>query len=504
MHTALRRVDACVSQVETQHDLDIRLFATEETEIDRASIDEIIDFAEIVADIRALSQRRFFGDAPARLERVVLTPDFHKAAGIPVGSVLDARGFVLPKAVGGDIGCGMRLLTTDVQDHELARLDHDQPGRLETILRRIFFEGARDIPLSRDQREGMLRGGMSGLFAARHSGTGVWAHAQPLMTADALKRTHRGGAWEASEAVDLERLGLEGFLKGSGAAFTYDDQIGSIGGGNHFVEIQRVDEIADGATARDWGVAKGHIAIMAHSGSVGIGQIIGKRFTDLARRRYPNGVKHPEHGFFMLPAEDPDGRAYLAAMGAAANFAFANRFFLALMTVRALSEALNREVEARPIYDAPHNLIWREGEDRYIHRKGACPAEGPETEGQTDDAFPYGRPVIVPGSMGSSSHLLRGTGHAGSLCSACHGAGRAKPRGQGRRGDAGELSQLRVVTKVAPEQLRGDLRRKIESAMLEEAPSRYKAVGPVIDTIARAGVASPVAQLWPLLTVKGL
>ena len=135
-----------------------------------------------------------------------------------------------------------------------------------------------------------------------------------------------------------------------------------------------------------------------------------------------------------------------------------------------------------------------------IHRKGACPAEGPA--GDAD--FPWGHPVIIPGSMGASSYVLRGHGSVASLCSACHGAGRLAPRQQARQGSAAELEPLRVVTKIDGRRLRRDVREEWERSLLEEAPSRYKAVTPVIETMVGADVASKVARLWPLLTIKGL
>jgi tRNA-splicing ligase RtcB (3'-phosphate/5'-hydroxy nucleic acid ligase) len=175
------------------------------------------------------------------------------------------------------------------------------------------------------------------------------------------------------------------------------------------------------------------------------------------------------------------------------------------MVVRALTEALGREVEARLVYDAPHNLIWDHGDHRMIHRKGACPADGAaDLGGNADPAFPWGHPVIIPGSMGSSSYVLRGHGSVASLCSACHGAGRLAPRQQSRQGSTAELETLRVVTKVDGRRLRRDVRDEWERSLLEEAPSRYKDVTPVIATVVDADVASKVARLWPLLTIKGL
>jgi tRNA-splicing ligase RtcB len=491
MHPALARLDAHRLRVRARGDLDIVLYANEHVFLDAASVDEILAFATIADTLAALNKHGYFAGVEARLDRIVLTPDFHRGAGIPVGTVLDARGFVLPKAVGTDIGCGMRLLATDVTAEEVARLGDD----LDARLRYIFFEGGRNIPLSAAQRAGVFRDGLQGLVGERHAGEGIWGHWDEAAQVSDLMRTHRLGALPTDGI-----FGLDDFIEGSGEAFTRDGQIGSIGGGNHFVEIQRIDEIFDGATARDWGLRKGAVAIMAHSGSVGIGHLVGRHFADVAKAAFPRGMQHPDHGFYPLATAGEEGRRYLSAMGNAANFAYANRLFLGLMVVRALSEALGRAVEARLVYDAPHNLVWNEGDHRMLHRKGACPADGPSE----DADFRWGHPVIVPGSMGASSYVLRGHGAVASLCSACHGAGRVAPRQQARQGSAAELEPLRVVTKVDARRLRRDVKAEWERALLEEAPSRYKDVTPVIETIAGGDIASKVARLWPLLTIKGL
>jgi tRNA-splicing ligase RtcB len=491
MHPALQRLDAERIRVRTPQDIDITLFANDRVFLDPASVDEIVAFAALADTLPALNACSFFGDAPARIDRIVLTPDFHRGSGIPVGTVVDARGFVLPKAVGTDIGCGMRLLATDVTDAEFARLG----GNLDERLRHIFFEGGRDIPMSAAHRIAMFRSGLQGLFETPHPGQGLWRYWHADSQEADLMRTHRLGALKTESVFDLGD-----FVEGSGEAVSRDGQIGSIGGGNHFVELQRVEELFEGSTAHGWGLKRGTITIMAHSGSVGIGHLVGGAFSDLAKRIFPESLRRPTHGFYPLPAHADSGRRYLSAMGNAANFASANRLFLGLMAVRALSEALGREVSARLVYDAPHNLIWDEGGGRMIHRKGACPADGPSD----DTEFPAGHPVIIPGSMGASSYVLRGTGATASLCSACHGAGRLGPRQQGRRGSAAELEPLRVVTKVDQRRLRRDVRENWERALMEEAPSRYKDVTPVIDTVTSAGIAGKVARLWPLLTVKGL
>ena len=288
-------------RVRARDDLDIVLFANAEVFLDPASVEEILHFATIVDTLAALNARDYFADTPARLDRVVLTPDFHRGAGIPVGTVLDARGFVLPKAVGTDIGCGMRLLATDVTTDEFARLGPD----LDARLRHIFFEGGRNIPISAGQRTGIFRDGIRGCSTARNAGEGVW----PAGPGGAGGRSHAHP--QARRLATDGVFGLDDFIRGSGEAFTRDGQIGSIGGGNHFVEIQRIEEIFDGATARDWGLRKGTLAIMAHSGSVGIGHLVGRHFSQAAKDAFPRGEKHPGHGFYPLAPKSEPGRRYL-------------------------------------------------------------------------------------------------------------------------------------------------------------------------------------------------
>ncbi len=495
MHTALERIDANRLRVRTHNDLDIVLFANEGVFLDSASVDEILSFAGLADTLETLNGEGFFADSPARIDRIVLTPDFHRGSGIPVGTVLDARGFVLPKAVGSDIGCGMRLLSTDVTAEEFAGLGDDFDARV----RYIFFEGGRNIALSAEQRRGIFRDGLRGLLNCGHADDGIWDHWDVRDQERDIQRTHLTGGLKTDGIFEQDE-----FIEGSGAGFTRDGQIGSIGGGNHFVEIQRIEEVFDGTTAWAWGLKKDTITIMAHSGSVGIGSMIGKHFTSHARSLFPGSARHPDHGFFPLPVAGYSGRQYLSAMGNAGNFAYANRLFLGLMVVRALSEMLGREVETKLVYDAPHNLIWDEGDHRMIHRKGACPADGADEGNAQGGAFPWGHPVIIPGSMGSSSYVLRGHGSVASLCSACHGAGRIAPRQKGRQGSTEELEPLRVVTKVDGRHLRRDIREDWERSLLEEAPSRYKDVTPIIDTVVGGDVASKVARLWPLLTIKGL
>jgi RNA-splicing ligase RtcB len=512
------RIDDARLQIDHPDGVPMTLFATPEVPIEDDAVVQAVDFARLAGTLAEVDRRQragtiapFWGDAPGRLARVVLTPDLHKGSGIPVGTVAECHRFVVPQAVGNDICCGMRLVVTDVTADELApHLDG-----LSRPLRHLFFSGGRDVPLSPRQREAILRAGLAGLAETYddNAALGLWRGGDGLALAAELPRVHQGGGVPAR--------GLHSFgdwVRSSGGAHGRDAQIGSIGGGNHFVELQVVDEIADGAIAHAWGVGRGKVAIMAHSGSVGLGHLVGGHFADRARALFPTGVPHPGHGFFVLPTGGPHAAiaaAYLDALANAANFAFVNRLVLARMAVRALADVLGREIEARVVHDAPHNLIWPGAgdgdDDTYLHRKGACPALGPDPDGGAGPFAWSGHPVIIPGSMGAASWLLAGDGNRDALASACHGAGRSVARGAARHVDPDAWAQardtLRVVTPVDVDdpilRRRRDVMARHDDRLKEEGPWAYKDVTPVIDTVARAGVARRVARLWPLLTIKG-
>lgn len=472
--------------VRIQSDFDVDLFASENVMIDRSSFEEIDQFTRTIDTIDRLRPLGFFGDIDPKINRCILTPDFHRGAGIPIGTVCETHGFVLPQAVGNDIGCGMRLIATDLsidEFHNLKDIDH--------ILRWIFFEGGREISLSANQRESMLRNGHIGLLQEKNPSTGIWNFWDQDQQWSDADNSHNLGSWETSQIFD----GLREYITGSGNEFTFDDQIGSIGGGNHFVEMQRVEEIFDPSVAYRWGLKKDSIVIMVHTGSVSIGHAVGGRFLDLAHKIYPN-ISKPVNGFYPLPT---DGVAveYLSSMRNAANFAILNRLFLGLMVRKGLSMAANREIDFRVVYDAPHNLIWSQDQHTHTHRKGACPAYGP------DEYWTDGHPVIIPGSMGASSFVMRGHGSVSSLCSACHGAGRIKAR-TGSRSKIDELEKLRIITKVDHRSLRPDISEGYLSSLSEEVPSAYKDITPIIETVVDAEIAGKVARMFPLLTIKGI
>jgi len=495
-------------EVQNPLGLDVRLFANASVPFEKESFEQLFEFLDVARAVDELRRKEnFFGDAPAAIDRVVLTPDFHKGSLVPVGTVARAKHLCIPQAIGNDICCGMRLLVTDLPADAL---DGHWPA-IQRRLRAIFFAGERDIPMSPRQREAVLRDGLPGLVetAEDNATTGIWTRFDRGSARDDLARAHSSGQFKTRRL-----FGFEGFIRSSGNVDGRDPQIGCVGGGNHFVELQRIDGIYDGHAAREWGLSRGCLAIMIHSGSVGLGHAVGGHFMDRAREIFPRTkVKAPKGGFYPLPMAEPlaeEGLFYLDGMGNAANFAFANRLFLGLMAVRAIEEATNRTVASRLVYDAPHNLVFRTGEDdddAFLHRKGATPAHGPN-----DEAGEWlGKPVIIPGSMGAASFLLAGEGEGSALSSACHGAGRALSRGRAAHVDRGvfdeAMAKLRVVGPIDPKDpvlaRRRDIVEKYEKRVMEEAPYAYKAVEPVVDSVEDALIARKVARLFPLCTVKG-
>jgi tRNA-splicing ligase RtcB len=261
-----------------------------------------------------------------------------------------------------------------------------------------------------------------------------------------------------------------------------DGGLATIGGGNHFVEIQVVEEVIDRATAYTWGVRSGQIAFMIHSGSRNVGKYIGGMWRDRACDAWPKTLKHPESRLFPLSvAANPElVNSYLQAEATAANYGFINRLLLAELLRWRLRQVFG-DVEAPLVYDLPHNITLAEGAG-WVTRKGACPAHS-------------GQPVIVPGSMGAPSYLLVGSGNDRFLRSASHGAGRARSRFDMSRKGADKTDSALGLTGV-------DCITWREERRIEEAPAAYKPIQPVIDVQVEAQIVGVVAKMKPVLTFK--
>lgn len=408
-----------------------------------------------------------------RVRRACATPDFHPGdSGVAIGSVIETEDLLVPAAVGVDINCGMRLHAVDLDvDRFLSRKD-----ALIDKLKGDYLLGTRDVVVSTEALRGAFLEGLPAFWeATMGAAQGTLARADLGLWADELDRVHLGGSLEGDASWIPEKLIPGGPVR--------DEHLATIGRGNHFAEIQVVDEVFDGAQAWRWGLKRGAVALMIHSGSREVGRSVGGQWEALARESWPAGVRYPESRIFpiSLRSQPELAQAYLRAEHTAANYGFLNRALLAELFRVRLAEVYG-EVGAPLVYDLPHNITLKEG-DTYVARKGACPAHA-------------GQPVIIPGSMATGSFLAVGLGQDRLISSASHGAGRARARGSmGRQIRDDEHRRELGLDGVTCLCLR-------EERLVEEAPAAYKPLQPVIDAQVSAGVLAPVARLKPLVTFK--
>lgn len=486
---------------------EVSLFLPDGTRPEKKAMEELKSLWTLEETVEQLRDTQdFFQDQDIGLKKMILTPDFHKGVGIPIGTVMLTKGFVVPQAMGNDINCGMRVYTTELKEEEI----QDRLPELSKKIRHIFFEGGREIPMSGRQREAMFKHGLEGLLETHQDtgGTGIWQYYDEKAQEKELDRTAFRGSLTAEAAEGLTDV------IGKRDERTCDAQIGNIGGGNHFVEVQRVAEIYDGQTANAWGLKKGGVLIMIHTGSLMIGHHSGLLSRKLYEAVYPEGLEHPANRIYPLPVHESvkaQWNRFWSTTYNAANFGFTNRMFLGLMLQKAIHETLDG-CEIRLLYDSPHNFIWRkeiDGQEHFLHRKGACSAGGMEEMTDTPFAY-YGEPVMIPGSMGSSSYLLSGRGNPDSLWSASHGAGRSLSRGAAIHGND-ELfdrfmKQFHIITPIDPNRndLKGrkDILKKWEESIRAEAPYAYKDIDQVVSVHTQHNMAGMVARMEPIFTIK--
>lgn len=501
----LMRLESAWSRLTGEGLAPTHLIANDDVLIERAAVDQLTQVAALPAQLRALG----IGSDIADIERVVATPDLHPGSPFPVGVAIEAHGLVIPGAVGADIGCGMRLMTFDVTEAEIE-------GHIDALshhLRSLFFEGARDIPLSPRQRAAILVEGLHGLASTfdDNAGSGIWRGLDAAQIERDMTLHHEDGSLIAQRVHSVH----DTWVRSSGSVHGRDDQIGSLGGGNHMAELQVIDEVVDAFTARTFGLDAGQLCVLIHSGSLVLGSAVAHAYRERAGKilREMSPAKAGQIPGHLTPLIEVGEHAHVAgqyidALRTAANFATVNRLALSLMFAQAMSRTLGREVHASLVWDAPHNLTWGNS-DKIVHRKGATPAHGPTGTGRFGVT---GEPVLLPGSMGDASWVLAGSGSERALESASHGAGRAVARGKaahaGKGRECSEIDEkgLNVVTSVDFKALaargRHDIAEQMQARLAEEAPSAYKSVEPALRSLEQAGVARRVARLRPLLTVK--
>jgi len=438
-------------------------------------------------DGKVLEQLCNVAALPGIVGRACAMPDAHWGYGFPIGGVaaFDPAdgGVVSAGGVGFDISCGVRMLRTGIRRDAVAAVAQ----RLAGVLYRAIPAGVGStgaIRLGDDEMEAMLAGG------ARWAVERGWGE-----PAD-LERIEEGGCMAGAEPAQVSAR----------ARKRQQREMGTLGSGNHYLEVQHVTEVYDAAVAAGLGLARGDVVVSIHCGSRGLGHQIGTEYLRemvIAAPRY--GIRLPDRELACAPIDSPAGQAYLGAMRAGINCALANRQILHHLTREAFAGVLP-EARLDLLYDVSHNTCKSEthaidGRHRnvFVHRKGATRAFGPGHPDLPAALREIGQPVIIGGSMGTASYVLIGTRESEALSwgSACHGAGRRMSRRQASRSWNGR----QVVDELAA---RGIIvRSPSQRGVAEEAPGAYKDVSAVVESAERAGLARRVVRVEPLITIKG-
>jgi tRNA-splicing ligase RtcB len=437
-----------------------------------------------VVNDRALEQVANVATLPGIVEASYAMPDVHWGYGFPIGGVaatdVERGGVVSPGGVGFDISCGVRLLISPVTSEELVPRRDGLLDALDRGIPRGLGRGGT-WKLQGDDLDAILVGGAR---VAVERGFG---------RVEDLARCEAGGA---VDDADPETVSPRARERGAG-------QVGSLGAGNHFLEVQVVDAVFDDSIAGRWNLFEGQVCVMIHSGSRGLGhQVCSDHVRTMLPRMPGYGITVPDRQLACAPVRSSDGAAYLGAMSAAANYGRANRQLLTAATRRAFAETLGTD-PLDVLYDVSHNLAQLEWHDvagkrrlLCVHRKGATRALPPGDANLPIELRPTGQPVLIPGSMGTASWVLAGVEGGSAFHSTCHGAGRTMSRHEARRRIGGNA--LRAELEAEGVGVRSHSLR----ALVEEAPSAYKDVDEVIATCARANLARRVVRLRPVGVIK--
>jgi tRNA-splicing ligase RtcB (3'-phosphate/5'-hydroxy nucleic acid ligase) len=469
----LKKISKNIYEVPMEKGMNVpgRIFASEKI-IEQIKNDKTVEQIKNVAHL------------PGILNYAIALTDCHQGYGFPIGGVaafdMD-KGVISPGGVGYDVNCSVRLLKTNLKKEDIVK---KQDEVAEAIYRKIPAGVGRggSFNISRQEFKKLLEGGAKYIV---DKGFGV--------KEDYLHTEEEGQMKEAN----AEKVSERAVKRGIG-------QIGTLGAGNHFLEIQYVDEIFDEKIAKEFGIKKGQITIMIHCGSRGLGHQVASDYIQLMEKEY-GFANLPDRELINAPIKSKLGKDYYAAMSAAANFAFANKQLI----THWLREEMKRifpKSQIDVVYDVCHNIAKFEehiidGKKKIVcvHRKGATRSFGPGRKEIPNAYRKIGQPVIIPGSMGTASYLLIGTKKAEEMTfgSTVHGAGRVASRSSAMRNINGEeirkeLSEKGIIVKTGS-----------YKALAEEAPEVYKDIDEVVDVVDDLGISKKIARLKPLIVVKG-
>ncbi len=476
----LRKIDEFTWKVEKsgRMKVPVYIFATERL-IQKMRQDRTIWQAKNVASIQGVQKAVF------------VMPDGHEGYGMPIGGVAafeySENGIIGPGMIGYDINCGVRVIRTDF-------LFEDIKGRIKQLADTIF----KLVP-SGVGSTGPLRLSEAELDRVLDEGC-EYILERGMAWDEDLKHCEEGGRMESA---DSSKVSSKAKRRGR-------PQLGTLGAGNHFLEIQRVQEIYDLKIAEKLGIFKDQVVIMIHTGSRGLGHQVASDYIELFRRRFRDILRHsPDPELVYAPLGTKEADDYFAAMSAAANYAWSNRQVITYRTRQAFEKVFGMKAEDMGmylIYDVAHNIgkievhkVNGEKKKVLVHRKGATRAFPPGRPEIPEDYREIGQPVLIPGSMGTASYILVGTQRAMELCfgSTTHGSGRTMSRAKAKRTYWG-----RDIVRML--ESRGIYVRAASMAVVaEEAPAAYKDVDEVVKAAHGVGISKKIARMVPLAVVKG-
>jgi len=444
----------------------------------------------------ALKQLKDAASLPGVYRHIAGMPDIHTGFGLPIGGVMamDAReGLVSAGAVGMDINCGVRLLRTGLNAHEI------ESSRLKSLLKEIL----QNIPTGIGKK-------------SRHRAT-IQQHFSQLITRGVPFLVNLG----VGRHEDLEAIEEGGCYPGashqalSKEAVKRGDQLSTIGGGNHFIELGYVDKVYDRELARAFSLQEGELTVLIHTGSRGFGHQICQDYSRLMKQASKrHNLYIPTAGLAAVPVQSKEGQDYLEAMAAAVNFAFCNRQWITEDIRKAFRDIFknnkgknkkkqqnnaNPDPEINVVYDVAHNIAKFEeidGKSLLVHRKGAVRALPPGHPLNPPKYMQTGHPVIIPGSMGTASYVVTGGSRSvETFYSANHGAGRTLSRSAAKKSI--DIEELR--SRLGEVQVWGGNL----NSFLDEAPQAYKNIDQVVDTLAEIDITRKAARIKPLAVIKG-
>ncbi|UCH12311.1 MAG: RtcB family protein [Candidatus Omnitrophota bacterium] len=451
---------------------------------DKVIIDHLTADVQAGKEWNALAQIRNVACLPGIQKASMAMADVHPGYGFPIGGVgaFDVEtGVIAVGGIGFDINCGVRTLKTKLTEEDINK---DKEKIADTLFRIIpaGLGSKGDIKLALHEIDEVL---VKGAKYTVDMGYGF---------REDLEFIEENGCVKGADPANVSNKAKERQFK----------QIGTLGSGNHYLEVQVIDEVCDENAAKVFGLSKGQVMISIHCGSRGLGHQIGTDYLkelDAAAKKYNIPIRERE--LVAAPFKSPEGQKYFSAVNAGINCAFANRQALAHLTRKAFKEAIGvDEKEIKTFYEIGHNtakLEGHEGKELIIHRKGSTRAFGPKRSEVPDAYKSIGQPVLVGGTMGTCSYILHGTekGMKDTFGSAMHGAGRSMSRHQAKRQWRGE----HLVKELAHKGI--IIKGHSLPGVAEEAPGAYKDVAEVVDVMHNAGIVKKVVRLKPLISIKG-